>query len=87
MKKRSSGLPIGRRWNGITSVVLRLLKVDPKDEATSAHTLDEVATIVEQSTREGLLADGSGSLTKAFQFTSKTVADVEVPLPASSTCR
>ncbi|MBG6226732.1 CBS domain containing-hemolysin-like protein [Arthrobacter sp. CAN_A2] len=72
--------PVIWTLNGIANGILRLFKVEPKDEATSAFTLDEVATIVEQSTREGLLADGSGTLTNAFEFTSKTVADVEVPI-------
>ena len=50
-----------------------------------------MANIVEQSTREGVLTDNTGALTAAFEFTEKTVADVEVPitqmvlLPASST--
>ncbi|MFW0772238.1 hemolysin family protein [Paenarthrobacter nitroguajacolicus] len=83
--------PVIRTLNGIANSILRLFKVEPKDEATSAYTLDEVANIVEQSTRDGTLTDASGTLTAAFEFTSKTVADVEVPigqmvlLPASST--
>ncbi|RJT96530.1 HlyC/CorC family transporter [Arthrobacter frigidicola] len=72
--------PVIWSLNGIANSILRLFKVEPKDEATSAFTLDEVATIVEQSTKEGMLADGSGALTNAFEFTSKTVADVEVPI-------
>ncbi|MHA7220514.1 hemolysin family protein [Arthrobacter sp. MDT1-48-3] len=72
--------PVIWALNGIANGILRLFKVEPKNEATSAYTFDEVATIVEQSTREGMLADGSGTLTNAFEFTSKTVADVEVPI-------
>jgi CBS domain containing-hemolysin-like protein len=66
--------------NAIANGVLRLFRVDPKDEAQSAYTIDEVATIVEESQREGTLVDDSGTLTAAFEFTEKTVADVEVPL-------
>ncbi|MFY9637006.1 MAG: CNNM domain-containing protein, partial [Cellulosimicrobium cellulans] len=83
--------PVIWTLNGIANAILRLFKVEPKDEATSAYTLDEVANIVEQSTRDGMLTDTSGTLTAAFEFTAKTVADVEVPiremvlLPASST--
>jgi CBS domain containing-hemolysin-like protein len=83
--------PVIWTLNGIANSVLRLFRVEPKDEATSAYTLDEVATIVEQSTREGVLTDNTGALSAAFEFTAKTVADVEVPigkmvlLPASST--
>ncbi|WP_285246557.1 hemolysin family protein [Pseudarthrobacter sp. efr-133-R2A-89] len=72
--------PVIWSLNGIANAVLRLFRVEPKDEATSAYTLDEVATIVEQSTRDGMLADTSGTLTNAFEFTAKTVADVQVPM-------
>ncbi|UXM92489.1 hemolysin family protein [Paenarthrobacter sp. JL.01a] len=83
--------PVIWTLNGIANSVLRLFRVEPKDEATSAYTLDEVANIVEQSTRVGTLNDTSGTLTAAFEFTAKTVGDVEVPiarmvlLPATST--
>jgi CBS domain containing-hemolysin-like protein len=83
--------PVIWALNGIANSVLRLFRVQPKDEATSAYTLDEVANIVEQSTRDGMLTDTSGTLTAAFEFTAKTVADVEVPisdmvlLPATAT--
>lgn len=72
--------PVIWALNGIANSILRLFRVEPKDEATSAYTLDEVANIVEQSTRDGLLLDNSGTLTAAFEFTAKTVADVEVPI-------
>jgi CBS domain containing-hemolysin-like protein len=83
--------PVIWTLNGIANSILRLFKVQPKDEATSAYTLDEVANIVEQSTRDGMLSDTTGALTAAFEFTAKKVADVEVPiddmvlLPASAT--
>jgi hypothetical protein len=48
--------------------VLRLFKVQPKNEATSVFTLDEVADIVEESTREENPQDASGSLSAAFAF-------------------
>ena len=72
--------PVIWALNGIANSVLRLFRVEPKDEATSAYTLDEVANIVEQSTRDGMLTDTSGTLTAAFEFTAKSVADVEVPI-------
>src|SRR6478735_8314615 len=64
--------PVIWSLNGIANAVLRLFRVEPKDEATSAYTLDEVATIVEQSTRDGMLKDTTGALTNAFEFTAKT---------------
>ncbi|PWC06592.1 hemolysin family protein [Mycetocola zhujimingii] len=72
--------PVIWSLNTVANGVLRLFKVEPKDEATSAFTLDEVANIVEQSTREGVLVDASSTLNAAFEFTGKTVADVEVPI-------
>ena len=47
--------PVIWTLNAIANGVLRLFRCEPKDEATSTYTLDEVATIVEQSTREGML--------------------------------
>jgi CBS domain containing-hemolysin-like protein len=66
--------------NAIANGIIRLFGVEPKDEATSAFTLEEVATIVAQSQREGLLHDRSGALTAAFEFTTKKVEDVAVPM-------
>ncbi|PPG27086.1 hemolysin family protein [Pseudoclavibacter sp. RFBB5] len=72
--------PIIWSLNTIANGVLRLFKVEPKDEATSTYTLEEVAGIVEQSTREGTLNDASGTLAGAFEFTEKRVSDVDVPI-------
>jgi CBS domain containing-hemolysin-like protein len=72
--------PVIWSLNGLANLILRAFGVTPKDEATSAYTLDEVASIVAQSTREGVLSDASGTLTAAFEFTTKAVRDVEVPI-------
>lgn len=85
--------PVIWSLNQVANGVLRLFRIEPKDEAQSTYTIDEVATIVEESQREGTLVDDSGTLTAAFEFTEKTVADVEVPLaglvllPANATPR
>jgi CBS domain containing-hemolysin-like protein len=76
----------GLRWvivglNAMANGVLRLFRVEPKDEAVSAYTVDEVQTIVEQSRREGTLTDDGGTLSAAFEFTTKKVAEVAVPMP------
>ena len=47
--------PIVWMLNAIANGVLRLFRVEPKSEANSTFTLDEVATIVSQSRREGVL--------------------------------
>ena len=66
--------------NGVTNRLVRLVGVEPKDEANSTFTIDEVETIVQTSRREGTLADASPTLTAAFDFTEKQVQDVAVPL-------
>jgi len=74
--------PIIVALNATANGVLRLFRVEPKAEASSVFTLDEVATIVSHSTRQGLLSDRSGALTAAFEFTSKTAREVALPLDA-----
>ncbi|QIM16152.1 HlyC/CorC family transporter [Leucobacter insecticola] len=66
--------------NAIANGVLRLFKVEPKSETNSTFTLEEVASIVSHSTREGVLEDRSGALTAAFEFTTKQAKDLLVPL-------
>lgn len=65
--------------NAAAHGILRLLRVQPKSEATSAFTADEVQTMIRTSTREGILTDSTGALNNAFEFTSKRVRDVAVP--------
>jgi CBS domain containing-hemolysin-like protein len=72
--------PIIRAMNAIANGILRVTGVEPKAEATSAYTLDEVATIVAESTKTGMLSDHSGALTAAFEFTTKKVHDITIPL-------
>ncbi len=74
--------PIIVALNALANGILRLFRVTPKNEANSVFTLDEVATIVAQSTREGVLADAGGTLSAAFEFTSKKVRDVAVGMRA-----
>ena len=66
--------------NAAANGVLRLFRVEPKNEAASTFTIDEVATIVDQSRREGLLMDASGTVAAAVEFTDKKARDVAVPL-------
>jgi len=65
--------------NAIANGILWLFGVEPKNEANSTYTLEEVAGIVSHSTREGLLEDNSGTLSAAFEFTEKRAADILVP--------
>ena len=71
--------------NSIANGALRLFGVEPKSEANSAFTFDEVAGIVAQSTREGVLPDEAGTLANTFEFTTKRVGEVAVPLEGIET--
>jgi CBS domain containing-hemolysin-like protein len=72
--------PLVGGLNAVSNGILRLFKFEPKDEANSTYTLDQVEDIVEHSTREGALSDVSGALSNTFEFTEKKVRDVAVPL-------
>ncbi|HAQ59899.1 MAG TPA: hypothetical protein DCR63_05740, partial [Microbacterium sp.] len=72
--------PVIATLNWIANTVLRLFRVEPKNEAASTFTLDEVATIVTQSTSEGVLDDSSGALAAAVEFTDKKARDIAVAL-------
>ncbi|MGB3731446.1 hemolysin family protein [Microbacterium sp.] len=69
-----------RVLNGSANIVLRMFGVEPKDEAASTFTIEEVATIVDRSRREGVLEDSSGAVAAAVEFTDKKARDVAVPL-------
>jgi CBS domain containing-hemolysin-like protein len=72
--------PVIVALNATANGAVRLFGVQPKAEANSAFSFDEVATIVATSTREGVLTDSTGTLSNAFEFTTKTVKDVLVPM-------
>ncbi|WP_314456313.1 hemolysin family protein [uncultured Microbacterium sp.] len=74
--------PIIVALNWTANHVLRLFRVEPKDEAASTYTLDEVATIVTQSRREGVLDDSAGTVRAVVEFTEKKAADIAVPMGA-----
>jgi len=72
--------PVIVTLNWIANHAVRLFRVEPKDEAASTFTLEEVATIVNQSRIEGVLQDTAGTVAAAVEFTDKKAADVAVPL-------
>ncbi len=73
--------PIIFALNASANGVLRLFGVQPKHEANSAFTVDEVANIVAHSTKEGVLTDSIGALNAAFEFSAKKVKDIAVGMP------
>jgi len=66
--------------NWLANAVLRLVGVTPKDEITSAFTRDQVAGLVEESRREGLLdRDEERLLVGALTFEERDARTVLIP--------
>ncbi|HEU5475240.1 MAG TPA: hemolysin family protein [Actinophytocola sp.] len=73
--------PVLGLFNAVARGVLRLIHVEPKDELESAYTPDELATLIAESGREGLLDVAEHRrLTKTLSTADRTVAEVLVPL-------
>jgi CBS domain containing-hemolysin-like protein len=67
--------------NFVANTLLRLLKVQPKDELETAYTSDELADLLSESRREGLLEQSEHRrLSQTLSSAHKTVADVLVPI-------
>ncbi|CEA08598.1 Hemolysin C [Arthrobacter saudimassiliensis] len=79
--------PVIWTLNWLANHALRLLGITPKDEVTSSFTLEEVQSIVQESTRHGLVADDSGVISGALEFSTQTAGDVMVPLADLVTLR
>ncbi|KHK98877.1 membrane protein [Microbacterium mangrovi] len=72
--------PVIVALNWSANAIVRLFGVEPKDEAASTFTLEEVATIVSQSRAEGVLDDTAGTIAAVVEFTDKKAKDSAVPL-------
>ena len=72
--------PVVTLFNRIAQVVLRLLRVRPRTELEAAFTSGELAVLIAESRREGLLDDAeTDRLTRTLHAADATVADVLVP--------
>jgi CBS domain containing-hemolysin-like protein len=76
---RAAG-PLAKGLNAVAKSVVRRLGVEPKDEVTSVFTADEVASILAESRREGLIEDHQGLVTGALAFASRDAGEAAVPL-------
>jgi len=66
--------------NGMANVTLRAVRVTPRSEVVSAFTRDEVADMIEESHRGGLLDDPDRDLLGgALAFDRATASDVALP--------
>ncbi len=73
--------PVIAMLNWIANHVLRAFGVEPKDELDTAYTSDELANMIADSSREGLLdSQEQRRLTQTLSTTRRTVADVLVPI-------
>ncbi|NKQ52608.1 HlyC/CorC family transporter [Amycolatopsis sp. K13G38] len=67
--------------NFVANSLLRLVKVQPKDELETAYTSAELAELLSESRREGLLEQSEHErLSQTLSSVAKTVGDVLVPL-------
>jgi CBS domain containing-hemolysin-like protein len=72
--------PVVVTLNAIANTILRLIRVEPRDEVASAFTREEVASMVDESLGEGLIReDEYDRLAGALGFTERTVTDVLLP--------
>ena len=69
--------PVIALMNMVANGVLRLLRIEPKDEVHSSFTREEVAALVEESRGEGLIeAEEYDRLAGALGFTEKSVESI-----------
>ncbi|KQX88366.1 hemolysin family protein [Streptomyces clavifer] len=70
--------------NAFANAILRLMKVEPKDEVASVFTDDELARLVKDSSEAGLLDPADGErLRDALELGTRPAGEVMVPLNRS----
>jgi Cyclin M transmembrane N-terminal domain len=75
--------PLIELFNLLANGVLRLIGVEPRDELETSFTPNELADLIAESGREGLLdQDESQRLTRTISSVGSTVAEVVVPPPS-----
>ncbi|GGS34138.1 hemolysin family protein [Actinokineospora fastidiosa] len=73
--------PVLALFTSVSTWLLGLGNVEPKDEVENAYTHDELATLIAESRREGLLdAPEHRRLAQTLSSVGRTVAEVMVPL-------
>ncbi len=73
--------PVIAITNGMANLTLRLARVQPQDEVSSSFDADQVAGMVDQSRREGLLDDTEHDLLAgALTLPEERVAGVVIPI-------
>ncbi|MFC9844029.1 hemolysin family protein [Streptomyces sp. NPDC060223] len=72
--------------NAFANMLLKLLRVEPKDEVESVFTDDQLARMVVDSSAAGLLTPGDGErLRDALELGTRPVGEILVPVPKMRT--
>jgi CBS domain containing-hemolysin-like protein len=72
--------PVIVALNWVASASLRLVRIEPKEEIASVFTRDEVAGLIDESHREGLLEPDEHELVSGvLAFEERTARDVLLP--------
>lgn len=78
--------PIVWVLNAVANGILRSVGIEPKAEISSVFTHEQVEALVDESRAEGMLREGEYErLSGALGFTSRTVADVYLPMAGLQT--
>ena len=78
--------PVVAAMEATAKALVRLFGIEPKDEIASAFTAEEVAHIVVESHREGLIEEARhGLVSRTLEFSDKLAGDVAVSLTALTT--
>ena len=73
--------PLIRLMEAAAKGLVRVFRVEPKDEITSAYTVEEVQSIVAESHEKGLIQEDQHGLVRgALEFSDRVASDVAVPL-------
>jgi len=66
--------------NAVANAALRLLGIQPKDEVAATFTADEVATLIAESRREGMLGESESRLAEgALDLEERPAASLVIP--------
>ncbi|HEV3471869.1 MAG TPA: hemolysin family protein [Actinomycetota bacterium] len=75
--------PVIRFLNATANATVRLLGIEPRDELTSAHSLEELEVMIRSSRRGGSLREEDYALlVRSITFSEKTAADALMPRTA-----
>ncbi|SDD00532.1 Hemolysin, contains CBS domains [Paenibacillus sp. UNCCL117] len=72
--------PLLRLSNGMTNSLLRLAGIDPAEERGTAHTEDEIRSLMKESNRRGFIANTEMTLVdNIFEFAETNAREIMIP--------